>query len=182
MVLNFKTFYFLLIICTISFTLGASAKKKSSDKKTSPATTSTAIENSNKRLSDISSLLQQNKVIKLTDSNFTKYVSERPRHYQAALFFTAIDKKYKCSVCAKARKVYSQAAEFYSQQYDFSSVAPSERIVFFLLDVDSARNIFNNMELETVPRLYVLPSREIDQPKQKAQDFEVDTSSLMEGR
>ena len=125
--------------------------------------------------------LQGGSWLPLTDGNFSRFVVERPRSYHAVLMFTATAAKYQCSVCVQTKKSYTDAAAYYREQYDLGSVAEEQRIAFFLLEVDSARQIFNDMGLETVPRIYVLPPTRSDSPKMKMGEYEVEVRSLMEG-
>lgn len=119
-------------------------------------------------------------VVSLTDSTFGKFVIERPREYTAFLMFTATAKQYQCSVCVRAKTVLEEVAQYYMEQYDFNSTAVANRIAFFRIEVDDARATFNDMQLETVPRLYLLPPTTSDSPKMKMSDYEVESKFLME--
>jgi OST3 / OST6 family, transporter family len=119
--------------------------------------------------------------VPLGDSNFSKFVISRPRDYSAAVMFTALAPKYQCSICHGVDAVYSKLAGYYSTQYDFNSTNIKERIAFFVVDVDGARNVFGDMQFETVPRLFLLPPREKGASKMKMTDFEIDMRSALEG-
>lgn len=120
-------------------------------------------------------------LIPLSDSNFSKFIVERPREYHAVLLFTATAPQYQCSVCTSTKKDYAKAASYYREKYDLSSTAPENRIAFFILEVDSARSIFNDMGLETVPRIYSLPPTKSNSPKMKMGEFEIEVRKLIEG-
>lgn len=117
----------------------------------------------------------------LSDTNFSTFVAERPRPYHALLMFTATDKRYQCSVCARAKQTFVEASKYYHDQYSFENENPSNRITFFVVDVDSSRNTFNEMGLETVPRVYMLPPTLDNTPKLRVGDYEIPSQSLLEG-
>jgi hypothetical protein len=95
--------------------------------------------------------------------------------------FTATAKQYQCSVCLRAKQVFEESARFYQSQFDLNSSSPSQRIVFFRIEVDNARNTFSDMSLETVPRVYLLPPTVEKSLKKKISDFEVESKILLEG-
>ena len=88
--------------------------------------------------------------------------------------FTALDAKYQCNICAMMQATFKDVAGYYQSQYNFANGPINERLAFFVVDVDRARNTFDDMQLQTVPRLYVLPPREVGASKLKMGDFEVD--------
>ena len=69
-------------------------------------------------------------VVPLSDRNFTKFVSDRPRLYTAAIMFTAIGERYQCGICETASKHFQGIAEFYSNQYNISTVNQEQRLFF----------------------------------------------------
>ena len=120
------------------------AKKVSKSKKTSDSSSPSSSQSTpgagyqaDLRVEEIAKLLAANKerqTIKLIDSNFTKYVQDRPRQYHAALFLTASGKKYDCMVCKNILKLYKQAARNYRDNYpNLVTTAPENRMVFFVL-------------------------------------------------
>ena len=175
--MNFDHFHKLLnLVLLLSFFLFSHAGK-------SKKTTSQSNTNGEATYIELSKILNvQNKpILTLTDSNFTKFVQSRPRNYHAAFFLTASNKKYQCSVCKKAAKIYKQAALHYIEQYNFSKISMDKRIAFFYLDLDSSRNVFNSLNLETVPKLFILPPASVEDAKQIASKFEVPPESILEG-
>ncbi len=163
-----------LCLLSLLFVLTAVAKKKTSTK---------SQKESDKGLSKISTLvtkLATSPVVPLSDSNFSKFVIDRPREYSAFLMFTATAKQYQCTVCVRAKTVFDEIAAHYQQQYDFNSTSIQNRIVFFSVEVDDARSTFQDMQLETVPRLYLLPATSIDSPKMKLTEFEIESKHLLE--
>lgn len=149
------------------------AKKKTSSEQ--------SLEKSEQRVRTLSSLLTTTPIVYLGDGNFSKYVVERPRAYNALLLFTATAAQYQCSVCLKTKSTFIESASHYANQHDFDSSSPENRLVFFLLEVDSARSIFSDMELETVPRLYLLPPTNAKTPKMRIGDFEIEARALLDG-
>ena len=148
--------------------------KKEKTKKTSTASASSAAD----RISTLASKLP---VTFLSDKNFTSFVANRPRDYHALLMFTALDERYQCQVCGRARDTFVRAAELYNDQYNFAIEAVDKRLAFMIVDVDSARDTFNDMGLETVPRIFALPPLSTESPKIRVGDFEVQSQSLLEG-
>ena len=158
----------------VSITLAKT--KKSSTAKSKDVS---AEENGLKRFRDIATYGPL--VIPLGDGNFSKYISERPRLYTATIMFTALAAKYQCTICDLAVKNFRGAAAFYHEQYDFNSTSLENRMAFFMLDVDTAGNIFSTLGLDSVPRFFVLPSRGIGSPKQKMGEYEFDASMILKG-
>lgn len=156
------------------------AKKKTNDEKEAEKAAKEA-EKSAKRLTDLMGKISSSPVVSLTDTTFNKFVVERPREYHALLMFTATAKQYQCSVCLRAKAVFEEVAKYYQEQYDFNSTSISQRIAFFRIEVDDARNTFGEMQLETVPRIYLLPPTNTSSPKMKVSDFEVEAGSMMQG-
>jgi len=176
MMLKIFTIFFAIIFC-LKDSAAAKAKKSSSS-----SSSKTASPSEPRQLSSIVKLLEtsQRSVIPLSDSNFTRFVQDRPRDYHAAIFMTASAKKYQCTVCTKAAKIYRAAAKHYTEEYsDLVSLPENKRIVFFIADVDSCRNVFNSMNVETVPRVYILPPKSKDAPKQSVSDFEINVEVML---
>jgi hypothetical protein len=149
-------------------------------KKTSGSSISKEKDNAAQKFNSLLSNIAANSVVSLSDKNFTKYVVDRPREYTAFIMFTATAKQYQCSVCLRAKSNLEEVASYYQQQYDFNSSSVSERIVFFRIEVDDARSAFNEMQLETVPRIYILPPTTESSPKMKISDYEMETKFLIE--
>ncbi len=70
-------FYFYLCILIILAVNIGSCASKSSD--------SSNVKKAQQRFDDLKSLVKSSAVIKLSDSNFTSFVSDRPRQYYATL-------------------------------------------------------------------------------------------------
>lgn len=162
--------------------LVVSAKKKGSTSAKKPTEAEKDVSSGDSgRVAQLSKLLSTSPVISLTDRNFTKFVTERPRDYHAILMFTATGPQYQCGVCVKSLGSYEEIADFYNRQYDFSKTAIEKKVVFFKIEVDNSRQIFNELQLETVPRLFFLPPVAMGAPKSQIQKFEVDNKVLLEG-
>jgi hypothetical protein len=166
---------FLLLATLVARCL--SAKKGAS----STTTTSSASDAGAERLQAVAAKIQQYPAIPLTDGNFSKFITLRPREYFATIMFTAMNPKYQCGVCQRALGSYVDAAEYYNEQYEILKEPQEKRMAFFVVDVDAARGTFDDMRLETVPRFYVLPPRNTSSPKLKMGDFEVPSMVVMEG-
>lgn len=151
---------------------GSTASKKSSDAEK---------DSDSGKIAHITKLLSASPVVSLSDKNFTKYVTERPRDYHAILMFTATGPQYQCGVCVRSLGSYEEIAKFYNDQYEFNKTAIEKKVVFFKLEVDNSRQVFNELQLETVPRLFFLPPMSVDAPKVQIQKFEVDNKVLLEG-
>lgn len=95
--------------------------------------------------------------------------------------FTATGPQYQCGVCVRSLGSFEEIAKFYNVQYDFNKTITEKRVVFFKIEVDNSRQIFNELQLETVPRLFFLPPMSVDAPKAQIQKFEVDNKVLLEG-
>jgi hypothetical protein len=60
------------------------------------------------------------------------------------------------------------------------SIESVVKMVFFRLEVDSALNVFGELGLETVPRMYYLPPADVAAAKQSMEDLEIDSRPFME--
>jgi hypothetical protein len=170
-----KLAYLYLVVLTIYQTVyGAKSKEKSSSREKD-------LSNAQTRSNSIASMVKDYPVIPLSDKNFTKFVIERPRNYHAAVMFTATAAKYGCDVCVASKATLYEAANLYQIAYDFNSTSESNRVAFFILEVDGARNTFNELGFETVPRFYILPARSIDDPKVSMANYEVPNNVFMNG-
>lgn len=172
---------------TTSTTSGTSKTTSSSNKKESTRTQKD-IDKEAKSQADIQKKLEQlrdkinkNGVVSLSDDTFSKFVTDRPREYNAVLMFTATDPMYKCGVCVRAKGVFEDLAKAYNLQYNFTTASIEERVVFFRVEVDDARQIFGSLQLETVPRFYALPPTTKDSPKLKLESLEIESRSFLEG-
>ena len=163
----------LLLLSLIILLIITLIESKKSSK--SSSSSSSDVIKSQERINIISDKIKlYGPVLSLSESNFSRFIIDRPRDYYAALLFTAEAKKYQCSICHTNRIYYQDVAKYYYQDHsnDINSTIISNRIVFFVVDVDSARSIFNEMNLESVPRYYVVPPRSIDSSKLKISDYE----------
>jgi hypothetical protein len=118
-------------------------------------------------------------VLTLSDKNFSKYVIDKPRIYNAALMFTALGPKYQCDICAHSASQWKEAATYYHNQYNLNTTTHENRIVFFEVDVEYARNIFGQLGIESVPRLIILPPRGEKGGKQKIGDYELNNQEAI---
>lgn len=177
--------YCFVALALSALLLGCDAAKKKATTSTSQKSTSKAADSSGfsseKRTAAIMKAIAFNPMISLTDNNFTKFVTDRPRDYHAVLMFTATAPKYQCSVCVKSMEVFEEIASFYNKQYVFNTTAAENKIAFFKIEVDDGRGIFNELQLETVPRLFMLPPVTVDSPRAKISNYEMDNRVLLEG-
>jgi hypothetical protein len=134
-----------------------------------------------KKLEQLRDKINKNGVVSLTDDTFSKFVTDRPREYNAVLMFTATDPMYNCGVCVRAKGVFEDVAKAYNLQYNFTTASIEDRVVFFRVEVDDARQIFGSLQLETVPRFYALPPTTKDSPKLKLESLEIESRSFLEG-
>lgn len=136
--------------------------------------------NSEARLQTLTTKFSNQNLVSLTDSNYSKFITLRPRDYVAVVMFTALGSRYSCSACKTALPVYADVANLYYGQYDFNSSLPKDRLAFFIVDADTAGQTFEDMKLETVPRFYILPPRTESDSKMKLSDFEVENRYYFE--
>lgn len=171
-----------IIICSIylffiSFGDCAKGKKTKKAEKVDEA----SIESALSRDEIVGSLAAKYAVVSLNDKNFTKFVIERPRNYYAAVMLTATAPKYQCEVCVVTKATFVDVASFYQLQYDWNTINSESRIAFFVVEVDQAKNTFNDLGLETVPRVYILPPKKVSDPKLSMSEFEVDNRVFLRG-
>lgn len=172
----------LLSVCGVS----EGKKKKSTSTSNPKTTTSTSSTSSHKkdtaRLETLNSILMRStQVIPLTDRNFSKFITERPRTYNSLVTLTATAAQYSCNMCVKAKVNYDEASRLYHSQYNFSTVPPEQRLVFFSVEVDDARNLFGELRIETVPRIYFVPAADVDSFRMQFSQQEIESRALLEG-
>ena len=125
------------------------------------------------RLRSLNAKFLTSNMVPLTDSNFSKFVTSRPRDYVAVLMLTALGSRYECQVCKTTLPIFEEVAALYYSQFDFNSSQPSSRLAFFIVDADKAGGTFEDMKIDTVPRFYALPPRAEADSKLKMSDFEI---------
>lgn len=155
---------FLVFILAVSFryTVDAARRKQTKD----------ANGEADDRLKHLITKFQTQNVIALTDLNFTKFVTLRPRDYVAVVMFTLAN-RHDCDICKATMPTFNEVASLYHLQYNFNSSEPKDRLAFFVVDADRAGRTFEELKLETVPRFYVLPPRQESDVKLKMSDFEL---------
>lgn len=69
-------------------------------KKSSPATAVTSTASSRDRVNTLSTkiITNQEQTMLLSDSNFTRYITESPREYHAIIMFTALADRHQCDI------------------------------------------------------------------------------------
>jgi hypothetical protein len=158
----------------------SSSSKKSSSSFSKDSDSSSADDNE-KKIIYLRDKINKNNVVSLNDDNFSRFITDRPRDYSAVLMFTATDPMYKCSVCNRAKTVFEDVSKAYHSQYNFSTAAVANRVVFFRIEVDDARNIFGQLQLDTVPRFYSLPPTTKDSKKLKIESLEIEAKAFLDG-
>lgn len=107
----------------------------------------------------------------LTGANFTKFVTERPRKYHVALFFTS---NSHCPDCGPLRREYEWTARMYTEQFNHSLMSPSEMLFFFIISVEDSPELFQSLGIMHAPLLFVIGPKAVDDPKQSLSDFAVE--------
>lgn len=134
-----------------------------------------------KKLINLRDKINKYGVVSLDDDNFKTYSTDRPRDYHAILMFTATAPMYKCGVCGRAKTAFEEVAKAYNSQYNFTTASIENRIAFFRIEVDDARNVFGSLGLESVPRFYHLPPATKESPKMKMETLEIESQSFLQG-
>ena len=70
--------------------------------------------------------------------------------------FTAAGSTYQCAQCTAVQPQFQQLAYSYSKQVP-NVVSDDNPIVWAIADVDTARQVFAQMQLQTVPHIYIIP-------------------------
>jgi hypothetical protein len=167
----------------------SSTKKKSKSESVSPSNSESS--STRIRLQEVVDVLPYTW---LSDKNFTRYIVDRPRDYHAVVMFTATSKEYQCAICLMARDGFIDGAKAYHDQSDFESgidvehtdaierqAAGAQRVAFFIMEITNARKTFDDMGLESVPRIYALPPTQEGSPKMRMQDFEIEIRAMTNG-
>ena len=104
-----------------------------------------------KQLSDLAFKSRGN-VITLDDSTYPYYAISTPRPYTLIVLLTALNPKYKCTLCKSLDAEYTLLAESYRAEMRAKRQAPS---VFFLrLDYEQSPRTFQNYETSSVPLIF----------------------------
>lgn len=119
-------------------------------------------------------------LLPINDKSYKQFISKSPREYYAVVMLTATSKKYRCAICQNAKTTLEETAIAYHSQYNFNTSAINERIAFFAAEFDDCPQLFNELRLESVPHLYILPPTLESKPA-KLVDHEVDVKALLEG-
>lgn len=137
--------------------------------------------NPNKRIENLSKLVSSSPLIPLSDGNFTKFVINRPRQYYAVIMFTATNPKFQCNICLKSKALFEEAAKSYHDQNNVVTTDIDSRLFFFVLEVDNSRETFSDFQLETVPRIFILPPTTASTPKFNFHKYERENKVLLDG-
>lgn len=87
---------------------------------------------SNERVQNIATKILKHSqyIIPLSDRNFSDYIIDLPREYNALLMFTALAPKYQCSICLSIKDTFSKVATYYANQYNFNTTSIDKKLVF----------------------------------------------------
>ena len=155
------------VLC--SFLLASCIRTAYSAKKSkkAAATKSSSNNDANDRIRLINAKISSADVMYLTDSNHSKFISSVSREYTTIAMYTALSKNHQCGVCTSLLPIFADVASYYNEQYDFNSSIPRNRLAFFIIDADTAGRTFEIMGIETVPKFYIYPPKEINQKLKK---------------
>lgn len=92
---------------------------------------------------------------------------------------TAQAEQYGCEICSHAGQVLQSSASAALAQIDFATAPRDKRIAFFLADYDACPNLFRNLKVNTVPRTYILPPVDVNDPKSKISDFALQDQEIL---
>jgi thioredoxin-like negative regulator of GroEL len=174
-----RAFLFVTILLALIIAVVSKKKKSSSSSSSTSSTKSSTPAKTNVEI--LSTLVEANRaLLTLTDRNFSKFITDRPREYKTILMLTATDPKYGCNTCVKSKNNLEEVAKMYNSQYNFSKVSAGERVVFFKVEVDDARSVFQELQLETVPRIFAVPNVDVKSPKVPLENLEVDGRAFLE--
>ena len=143
---------FLLLVSSQIIAAAPKRRKSSSSTKSSASSTAPNGDDVGKLL--LTKMRSLN-IIPLTDSNFSKFTSQKSRDYSAIVMFT--DFKVDHEACVKSSVIFSEVAENYRNQFDFNTSSKLERLAFFIVDLHSGMRIFQGMGLEYIPRFFIYP-------------------------
>ncbi|KAI3380158.1 hypothetical protein SNEBB_008334 [Seison nebaliae] len=104
-----------------------------------------------KRYRELQYLQEQNDVIRLDSSKFNRFVKTNPKNYSLVVMFTAMKPMRQCKICAGAYEEYKIAAHSYRKSDVFNT-----KIFFTLVDFDEADDIFQLMNMNTAPSIYLI--------------------------
>lgn len=181
-----KAIFFLCALLLLLDPTVAAKKTKSAKKSTPPNKGS--YESSGSRLSPevkLQKLEQQianyGPLVELGDKNFSTFITDRPRDYYSVVFLTATDPQYQCAVCMRTKQNAIEVAKTYFMQYNLTNSSPDKRIVFFNLEAEVSRRTFAELQLDTIPRLYIIPPAGEKDPRSSISDHEKDNRPFIDG-
>jgi hypothetical protein len=75
--------------------------------------------------------------------------------------------------------IFSKAALHYNKQYTLDEDNQYQNLVFFRIDLENSRKVFEELQVSSVPRIYCIPPRDENTPKSALSDYEIDTNFLV---
>lgn len=95
-------------------------------------------------------------VIELVDEDFEQYL-KGPRDYHLVLYMASDSPKLNCVLCREVRPAYTTVAESWS--HDFPNGLPDDETDIYFLEADfvSSKELFQLMELESIPKIFHFP-------------------------
>ena len=127
------------ILCFSSILVLSKKTKTRSDKKSTTSKTNEV--DGDDKFNNLLNSFKHKAVVPLSDKNFSKYITSRPRKYYAAVMMTALGEQYQCQICQLTAVAWKQVAEYYQGQYDLGSSDLKERLAFFVVDVEYSRQV-----------------------------------------
>ena len=115
----------------------------------------------------------------LSGKNVSKYLTDRPRRYNAVVLFVALNPLFDCATCNETLDAFQWASSLYRRQYDLNSTSLLERLFFFVIKYETSKDVFEALQITDVPRLYLIGPKEIDSPKQQLQECEIELDMVV---
>lgn len=91
---------------------------------------------------------QKNRVIRMNDAMFNRFVLEKPRNYSVIVMFTTLQKFRLCVTC----KLALQEFQILADSWQFSS-AFSNKVFFAMVDFDESPEVSEMLQVMSVPNV-----------------------------
>mmetsp|Transcript_1012 Transcript_1012/g.2106 ORF Transcript_1012/g.2106 Transcript_1012/m.2106 type:complete len:346 (-) Transcript_1012:404-1441(-) len=93
-------------------------------------------------------------IVKMDAKTFKEYVMARPRSYGTVVMFTSTDGSVSCQFCTQIQPEFESVAESFRDQHERNS-----KLFFVQLEVASARSVFGELQLKSIPVVAYFPPR-----------------------
>lgn len=75
-------------------------------------------------------------------------------------------------------ELFQEAAQYYNEQNIISPNKYNQSIFFFRVNLEHSKGVFQELQITSVPRIYIIPPRDENSKKSPFADYEISTNFL----